>query len=668
MLRKNYIIICLFAICNLANAQSKEAARYEIDVKRFDLDYDNREALIRSREFIRLDSTYYVGHLYEGVFKYERAADYLGFKNCIAPLQKAVRLLEKDFSAKLSAPYNSYSEFEPLRIVQYDYRMLVFCLMEAYSNLEQPDSVINLLKHYQSWNLQRDILGADNYIAWTIHRNRFYTKEKYSFLENSIKENDKKALYYLHKSLAETNKKADLNEKTFPYLAIESDRLSAYHYLAIIHDYEKNADSALYYFQKMEYYNIFPYNNYAIFCFINGYFSDAEAYFRVSLSKETGDKRLKESEYYMAIIEVLKNNPVTAIKKINEVIRENGSAAGWGWYNIALARGFLYNGQLDKAEQHLKKAQNFKELHIGTTWGQSHYNFSIRFLQTIIDKQKIETEKFENRKYWMSLKSLTNIAKNKVNFIFNRLVLLNQLAANPEREDVFFNIFSSESTVTFDEIMLALHDAFSNKYFVRLYEKFLDIDKRIFIKKYIKLYLAYIYAERGDKAKALQYLDKIIGIEYIDDEYEVLFLARIYELYARISPTEEKRNENLLRFYYKYPQLVPYSGLRMSFRLEVSGNGTNKTEDIILKQLQDYNISIAEKTKISVPKAKISFTNDGKTDILEFEVVDASAKTIVPRTKIPYNNTDVATRKLVYGLFNIIEPVLTVNSITAPNN
>jgi predicted negative regulator of RcsB-dependent stress response len=653
---------------NIANAQSKEAARYEIDVKRLDLNYENREALIRSREFIRLDSTYYVGHLYEGVFKYERAADYSGFKNCISPLKKAIRLLEKDFSAKLSASYNSYTEYEPLRIVQADYAQLVFCLMEAYSNLEYPDSVINLLQHYQTWNLQRDMLGANNYIAWTIHRNRFYTKEKYDFLENSIKENDKKALYYLHKSLAETNRKADLNENTFSNLAIEGDRLSAYHYLAIIHDYEKNVDSAFYYFKKMEFYTIFPYNNYAIFCFVNGNFDGADAYFKISRSRELGDKRLKESEYYGAIIEVLKNNPVAAIKRISEVIRENGSSAGWGWYNIALARSFMYNGQTDKAEQHLQKARNFKELHIGTTWGQSHYNFAISFLQTIINKQKIEAEKFENRNYWLSPKSLANITSNKLKLFLNQLVLLNLLSANPEREQVFFNIFSSESTVTFDEIMTALKDAFNNKYFMHFYEKLFDQSKRGFIKKYIRLYLAYIYTERNEKAKALQQLDKITDIEYIDSEYEILFPARIYELYAQISETKEKRKENLIKFYYTYPQLVPYSGLQMSFRLEVSSNGTNKTEDEILKKLQNYNINIAEKNEINAPKAKISFTNNGTTDILEFEVIDSSTKNIVPRTKIHYDNTDLATRKLVYGLFNIIEPALTVNSITAPNN
>ena len=661
-----YIFLSLFLLCDFANAQSREADRYEIDVKRFDLEYDSREALMRSREFIRLDPTYYVGYLYEGIFKYERASDYLGFKNCIPPLKKAAELLENEFGSKLSARYNSWEEYQPLRIVQTDYERLAHCLMDAYSNLEYPDSVINLLERYQTWDMQRDNLGSNNYIAWTIHRNRFYTKEKYDFLENSIKENSKKALYYLHKSLAETNARAELNEQTFPPIYIEGNRLSAYHYLAMVHEYEQNIDSALYYFQKMEYYNIFPYNNYAIFCFVNGDFSDADTYFRIARAQDAGDKRLRESEYYNTIIEVMKGNPVDAIKRINELVRENGSSAGWGWYNIALARGFIYNGQLNKAEQHLKKAKNFKELHIGTTWGQNHYDTSIKFLQTIIDKQKIAEQKFENRNYWMSLKSLTNIANSKASFFFNQLILLKQLAANPEREEVFFRIFAAESTVTFDEIMLALKDAFGNKYFTRLYEKYLNFDKRMYIKKYMKYYLAHIYEERGDKTKALQHIDKIRGIEYIDDEYEVLFLARIHEFYAKNAETSEKREENLLKLYSIYPQLVPYSGLRMSFRLNVHSDGKNKTEDAVLNKLQKYNINIVKKHESGIPQARISFTNDGKTDILEFEVHNSSGHTIAPLTKIPYDDVDVAVRKLAYGLFNIIEPVLTVNSITNP--
>ncbi len=68
--------LLLIANCQLLIAQDA-AKRYEIDAKRLGVQPYDKDALPRSREFIRLDSTYYVGHYYEGIYKYERAADYL---------------------------------------------------------------------------------------------------------------------------------------------------------------------------------------------------------------------------------------------------------------------------------------------------------------------------------------------------------------------------------------------------------------------------------------------------------------------------------------------------------------------------------------------------------------------------------------------------------------
>ena len=91
MLKKINILLSVYMlICTVSYSQSKEAARYEIDVKRIGVGFGDREALLRSREFIRLDSTYYVGYLYAGVFLYEHAADYNGFKNCIEPLKTGI--------------------------------------------------------------------------------------------------------------------------------------------------------------------------------------------------------------------------------------------------------------------------------------------------------------------------------------------------------------------------------------------------------------------------------------------------------------------------------------------------------------------------------------------------------------------------------------------------
>src|ERR1043165_3598504 len=67
------------------------ALRYEVDAKRTGTNMNSEDALPRSREFIRIDSSYYIGWMYEGAYKFNHAADYLGYKNAIAPLDRARR-------------------------------------------------------------------------------------------------------------------------------------------------------------------------------------------------------------------------------------------------------------------------------------------------------------------------------------------------------------------------------------------------------------------------------------------------------------------------------------------------------------------------------------------------------------------------------------------------
>jgi hypothetical protein len=58
--------------------RKNQGQRYEIDAKRMASDIYSADALPRSREFKRIDSSYFVGWMYEGVYKHEHAADYLG--------------------------------------------------------------------------------------------------------------------------------------------------------------------------------------------------------------------------------------------------------------------------------------------------------------------------------------------------------------------------------------------------------------------------------------------------------------------------------------------------------------------------------------------------------------------------------------------------------------
>ena len=84
-----------------------DAARYEIDAKRIGVLPTDKDALPRSREFLRLDSTYYIGHMYEGIYKWDRSVDYLGFKNAIPALKKALFYFEKDYGIVLKNIYST---------------------------------------------------------------------------------------------------------------------------------------------------------------------------------------------------------------------------------------------------------------------------------------------------------------------------------------------------------------------------------------------------------------------------------------------------------------------------------------------------------------------------------------------------------------------------------
>ncbi len=645
--------ILLFISIGGANAQqlSKAEARYEVDVKRVGLNPSDREALFRSREFIRLDPTYYVGYYYEALFKYDRVSDYIGFRNVVPVLKKAMSLLENDFSAELSKQYTSSEDYEPLKQIRADYTQLAYALMDSYSNLEQPDSVMRLLDHYGSWNFQREgFLDPNTYKAWTVHRNRFYTSDKYPFLKNTIEENEKLALSYLYKSKAKIEKNRDLNESVFGPMYVLGDELSVAHYAAIVHSYLRNNDSASYYYQQMYGYNVFPYNNYAIFCYVNGNFEEASYYFKRAQWSDYGDKRIRESDIYLGMLSVLKAEPQSAIVELKNQILQMGVVPGWGWSNMALGRSYLYNGQLDKCNEYLKKAKNFKEIHIGTTWGQSHYDISIGALELMAKEREIAALKFENKNYWYSPTKLLTLAQLSMEKDAQQLLLLNRIASNPEREDVFYSIFASENTVSFDEIWYMLKD-YGQKFFLKRFQKEGESDDRLPIRKYFKLFAAKLMLERGDEKDALEALLNIEKSETIDPEYEKLFQARLVEAKALCRNSED----DISKLYELYPQLIPFSGLTMKFNLEVYDDDGTKSREKVLKEIKRYNVDWVDEVSRNTPRVIAYFSNDGKNDIITYSV-KLRKRDIITEKTIVCKSPEDAAHQLVYGLFSIAEP------------
>ncbi len=629
--------------------EAKMSQRYEIDAKRSGVDPFSKDALPRSREFKRIDPTYYVGWFYEGAYKYDHAADYIGFKHAAEPLEQALKLCEKDYRKALTTRTSDVMQFIPAYNFQIDYTRIAYCLMNCYANMNDPQKVYDLMRRVIKFNFQRDYYAdAYNILSFTVHRNRFYTSAKYSFLKNSIDENEKLASRLLDSALRRIDQNLYLNQTIFPPGYAEQERMLVYHYKAILHCYSFNIDSANYYYKKLRKGGMISENNFATWQSILGNFKEAYDGYQVAAEQNPSDKQLREWAYYTSILDIYKGEPKTGINLMKEMIMGTGSTPGFGWYNIALSRDLLYDGQVSEAERIINKAADFKELHIGTTLGETHYNFGIQLAKLMAKENRWEMQKFENRNWWYNPKVLGNMGKLLTENYAQQFMIINQLSQNPERERVIYKLFSTESTVSWDEIWYLIKD-FSTNFFLDRFKKEAETTNRVKIRKYFQLFTARLEMKDGKYTEAKKTLDKILSGGNTDTEYEKLFLARVYQAQAECA--KEKKDKNayaqwVYKMYQTFPQLVPFTGLEMQMNLHV----TNADKEVV-ERLKACNIKWGM-SSASV-EAYVTFSTKGKTKMMEYYVLDRNGRYIVPRQACSYKDPGQSGIDLAYRLFNI---------------
>lgn len=649
-----FLSCCLFVGINAA-AQNK-AARYEIDAKRIGVSPTDKDALPRSREFIRLDSTYYVGWMYEGIYKYDRSADYLGYKFAAVPLQKAFDLLEKDYGDVLKNIYSSFIYYEQYRNRMSDLFQIAYALQNCYNSIEMPDSTMAMLDRIERFHFQKDYFGVYNERAWIYHRNRFFTSEKFSFLKNSVEENEDMAFRccYFQLSLIEHNKY--VNDYWYGPQQSQDDILSVEHNLAILHCYNRNYDSAEYYYQHLIAGNRVLWGNYANMQHEMGNIDSAITYY--SMPQNIREHALSEPDYYLPEIFLYGGRTKEAIAMARDKIDASGSTPGFGWYNIALARGYLYDGQLDSAGFFLDKAQNFKELHLHTTLTQSQYEFTINLLRTQLLDKKMDQVKFFNKGWWYSVSDLYDLLSLKVQKLMLQYVVVNELASNPERKRIVYDLFCGESTVTWDEIMYLLKD-FTSPYFRKQCDYSKENDKRKKVRKYFKLFSSKLKFEGGDDDDAYieadSLLKEVTSAEQaqLDTANEKLFLARLYEVLINTTDDEDRDADhthyqnNLLE---EFPQLVPFANSRIKMKLTVAGNNDEVTNEVV-DDLKDCNIEWQEQSGKDIPEADISFEKKGKNYQVLFHVKSGSGKAIVSRGEMIFKAAPKVGKELALRLF-----------------
>jgi len=632
----------------------KMAVRYgDIDAKRAS-GITPEDMLPRSREFIRLDSTYYVGWMIEGEYKYEHAADYLGFKNAAVPLEKALNLLEHDYARALSTRTSDILVLYPIRLIPPDYTLIAYYLMTCYANTEQPDKAYALLRRVLKWNLQLHYsMDAYDYLAWTVHRNRFYTSSKYPFLKNSIDANERLANRYLDTSMMQIEKNRAINEPIAKYLPgyLDRQKNAVYHYKNILYSYALNIDSADYYFELMRRGGRLPHNNYANFRVICGDFKVAEDEYKLASMQDMGDKRLQEWAYYSSILDIYKAKPKSGITLAKDIIKANGTTPGYGWYNIALSRCLLYDGQVSESQRYADRAAEFKEVHIGTTLGQTHYDFSVQLLKLINKEQQWQMDRFENSNWWYNPKVLLSMARKLGEKYLQQFLIINQFAQNPERDKVIYKLFSTESTVSWDEIWYLVHD-FSTQYFIDRFRHEAETDPRPRVRKYFKLFEARLAMQQGHYREARLMLDKILKDPNTDAAYEKLFIARVYQAEAEcateLNVTTDRHNW-LYLMYTLYPQLVPFCGMPMNMSLHISGDA----DPAVVKRLRACNINWVTDASIAAPAAYIIFSKKGDKKDITYYVLDRTGNYIVQKQAFFWQKPDETATSLAYRLFNI---------------
>ncbi len=630
-------------------------ARYEIDAKRIGVYYNSENAMVRSREFKRIDSTYYVGWMYEGTYRYERAADYRGFKLAAEQLQKALDLLYHDFKEEITTRTSNYDVYNKYYQLRRDYDYMVYHLMNCYSNMERPDLVWKHLQWSKKNNHQHEIY-ADTYcyLAWTVHRNRFYNSSKYSFLRNSIADNETYADKLLDSAELKLKADAHLNNKLFSSDYYGSNISSVWHYRSILYSYQLDVDRARDIYSKLKGTYYFPENNYATFCGIQGKFREAAFYYNQAKKIDQGDKRLNESFYYSSILNVYRALPKVGVQEIKDVISSNGTTPGFGWYNLALARALIYDGQLEEAKKHTLNAEQFKEIHRGTTLGQSHYDFTTALLQLAIKQREINEIKFMNRSWWRSFSSLSKLTQLTVEKYGLQFLIINQLAANPERELVIYKLFSTENTVSFDEIW-GLINGFSTNFFLKKYKRYAEEDDRPLVRKYYQYFIAKLYMEKGNYRAAFENLQRILKNSKIDVEYENLFLSRVYMTYAKClekAGREAEARSYMHKAYKDYPQLIPFQRQQIAMRLHA--NAKSDMEKTILKKLKKTNVEwlSADSRSEDAVDVFIRFGQREGYPTISFET-SYKGNIVVTNQSFTYKKPEKAAKELALYLFNI---------------
>jgi hypothetical protein len=599
--------------------------RQEIDAKRVDL-FDKKN-LELSREFIKLDSNYYVGWMYESAARYFRAQDQFGYQLTINSLEKAMAKFEKDYKSKLSINSTDILAYIDAYPRQFDYTFMAYHLFTSYMAIEQIDKAHALAKKVLKFKMMNYLYFEPyNHLSWIAHRSRTSTSKEHRFLKDNVLANEYLALSFLDSADASISKNYSANALLFGEKQTGDKYNYNHFYRSMIYTYLSKTDSAEMFFGKLKNTPHFSHNNYAYLKIVEGDFLGAEKEFLVEKElDDPSEKRTKEFTYMLSLLNIYKGMPRGDVDSLPNYINQRGEIPGFGWDNIALARSCYYAGYHKKSKQYLAKAESFSELHLNTTWSPEQYNYAVSLLKYLNSNRDIDVAKFQNKYWWCNIPTLLELPKLYLKKMSNHYKLTSDFASNKERELAFYQLFNSECVITFDEIWATI-EGYNTQFFIKKYKDYANLENRAGVRRYYNYILAKLYFKTEQYDKALTFADLALNDTKLDKTVEILLQSRIHELKALVfekydNKSEMVKHRNLL--FAEYPSLLMFSKIDKPFKIVKNSNQPKLNR--LVDEFLNCGVVEAEANDNSSPVLELSLEKTDKGEILKYKVLSDGA-------------------------------------------
>ncbi|MGI8638086.1 MAG: hypothetical protein ACR2KZ_22050, partial [Segetibacter sp.] len=159
--------------------------------------------------------------------------------------------------------------------------------------------------------------------------------------------------------------------------------------------------------------------------------------------------------------------------------------------------------------------------------------------------------------------------------------------------------------------------------------------------------------KNGDEDEAFDGYKQMVKEVLLDTANEKLFLGRLYEGLSkayREDGNERDKNFYSNALYEEYPQLIPFSGITMPIKLNISGANDAYTEKV-MKEIKGCNVNWVEDADGNTPVANIFFEKRGDRYEATINVKSGSNLAAVSNEKMIFKDTEGAGKELALRLF-----------------